>query len=101
MHRSDDIDAILDRINFSGGQSAEGKNNFTNRSIINKCNLKLNDINKEIEYNEVIISEGSIKNCVSLIWTSVTLYGILGLFKIVNQFIENNYNTSSLNNNKT
>ena len=101
MHRSDDIDTILDRINVSGGQSAEGKNNFTNRSIINKCNLKLNDINKEIEYNEVIISEGLIKSCVTLIWTSATLYGILGLFKIVNQIIENNDKTSSINNSKT
>jgi len=45
------MDQILDRINISGGQSAEGRSNFTNRSMINKFNLKLNDINKEIEYN--------------------------------------------------
>ena len=63
--------------------------------------MKLNDINKEIEYNEVIISEGLIKSCVTLIWTSATLYGILGLFKIVNQIIENNDKTSSINNSKT
>ena len=52
--------------------------------MINMCNLKLNDINKEIEYNEVIISEDLLKNCVSLIWTSVTLYAIIALFKILN-----------------
>ena len=46
------MDQILDRINISGGQSAEGRSNFTNRSMINKFNLKLNDINKEIEYKE-------------------------------------------------
>ena len=51
VHRSDSMDQILDRINISGGQSAEGRSNFTNRSVINKFNLKLNDINKEIEYN--------------------------------------------------
>lgn len=51
VHRSDSMDQILDRINISGGQSAEGRSNFTNRSMINKFNLKLNDINKEIEYN--------------------------------------------------
>ena len=51
VHRSDSIDQILDRINISGGQSAEGRNNFTNKQMINKFNLKLNDINKEIEYN--------------------------------------------------
>jgi len=84
VHRSDSIDQILDRINVSSGMSTEGRNNFTNRSMINMCNLKLNDINKEIEYNEVIISEDLLKNCVSLIWTSVTLYAIIALFKILN-----------------
>ena len=84
VHRSDSIDKILERINVSGGQSTEGRNNFTNRSLINKWNLKLNDINKEIEYNEVIISEDLLKNCVSLIWTSTTLYGIIAVFKILN-----------------
>jgi len=57
VHRSDSMDQILDRINISGGQSAEGRSNFTNRSMINKFNLKLNDINKEIEYNQASISD--------------------------------------------
>jgi len=95
VHRSDSIDQILDRINVSGGQSAEGRSNFTNRSMINKFNLKLNDINKEIEYNEVSISDSLVKNCVILIWTSVLLYALLGLFKIFNQILENNESTTS------
>ena len=93
MHRSDSIDQILDRINVSGGQSAEGRNNYTNRSMINKFNLKLNDINKEIEYNEASISEGMVRDVVTLIWTSTVLYGIIGLFKIFNQIIESNVKT--------
>ena len=89
------MDQILDRINISGGQSAEGRSNFTNRSMINKFNLKLNDINKEIEYNQVSISDAQIKNYVSLIWTSTILYSILGLFKIFNQFLESNAKTTT------
>ena len=52
--------------------------------MINKFNLKLNDINKEIEYNEASISEGMIRDVVILIWTSTALYSIIGLFKIFN-----------------
>ena len=55
--------------------------------MINKFNLKLNDINKEIEYNQVSISDSQIKNYVSLIWTSTILYLILGLFKVFNQIL--------------
>ena len=89
------MDQILDRINISGGQSAEGRSNFTNRSMINKFNLKLNDINKEIEYNQVSISDSQIKNYVSLIWTSTILYSILGTFKIFNHVLESNEKTST------
>ena len=95
VHRSDSIDQILDRLNVSGGQSAEGRNNYTNRSMINKFTLKLNDINKEIEYNEASISEGMVRDVVTLIWTSTALYGIIGLFKIFNQIIESNVKTQS------
>ena len=63
--------------------------------MINKFNLKLNDINKEIEYNQVSISDSQIKNYVSLIWTSTILYLILGLFKVFNQILEANDNTKS------
>ena len=101
VHRSDSMDQILDRINISGGQSAEGRSNFTNRSMINKFNLKLNDINKEIEYNQVSISDSQIKNYVSLIWTSTILYSILGLFKVFNSYLENNDNTTSKNDSLT
>ena len=69
--------------------------------MINKFNLKLNDINKEIEYNQVSISDSQIKNYVSLIWTSTILYSILGLFKVFNQYLETNENTTTKNDNMT
>ena len=55
VHRTDSMDAILERINVSGGQ-VEGRNNLTNISMINRFNLKLNDLNKEIEYSEASIT---------------------------------------------
>ena len=61
--------------------------------MINTFNLKLNDINKEIEYNEASISEGMIRDVVILIWTSTALYAIIGLFKIFNYIIESNVKT--------
>ena len=69
--------------------------------MINKFNLKLNDINKEIEYNQASISDSQIKNYVSLIWTSAMLYAILGLFKIFNQYLESNAKTTSKNDTET
>ena len=95
VHRSDSMDQLLDRINISGGQSAEGRSNFTNRSMINKFNLKLNDINKEIEYNQASIADPQIRSYVNLIWTCAFLYITIGLFKIFNQFLESNEQTSS------
>jgi hypothetical protein len=69
--------------------------------MINKFNLKLNDINKEIEYNQASISDSQIKNYVSLIWTSAMLYAILGFFKIFNQYLESNETTTSKNDTET
>ena len=58
--------------------------------MINKFNLKLNDINKEIEYNTTSISNRQIENYIVLIWTSITLYTTVAGFKILNLFIERN-----------
>ena len=63
--------------------------------MINKFNLKLNDINKEIEYNQASISDMQIRSYVNLIWTCAFLYIMIGLFKIFNQFLESNEKTSS------
>lgn len=64
--------------------------------MINKFNLKLNDINKEIEYNQASISDIQIRSYVNLIWTCAFLYIMIGLFKIFNQILESNDRTSSV-----
>ena len=91
VHRNDSTDQILERINISGGQNKDNRSNFTNKSLINKFNLKLHDINKEIEYNQVSISDAQIKNYVALIWTSTILYVIVGIFKICNSLFLDSY----------
>ena len=58
--------------------------------MINRFNLKLNDINKEIEYNSSAISNRQIENYIVLIWTSITLYTAVAGFKVLNAFIERN-----------
>ena len=58
--------------------------------MINKFNLKLNDINKEIEYNTASISNRQIENYIVLIWTSITLYTSIAGFKVLNAFVERN-----------
>ena len=91
VHRNDSTDQILERINTSGGQNKDHRSNFTNKALINKFNLKLYDINKEIEYNQVCISDAQIKNYVVLIWTSFVLYVIVGIFKVCNSLFLENY----------
>lgn len=91
VHRNDSTDQILERINISGGQNKDNRSNFTNKSLINKFNLKLHDINKEIEYNQVSISDAQIKNYVVLIWTSTILYVIVGIFKVCNSLFLDSY----------
>ena len=63
---------------------------MNNVAMINKFNLKLNDINKEIEYNTASISNRQIENYIVLIWTSITFYTAIAGFKILNAFIERN-----------
>ena len=100
VHRSDSVDQILDRINVSGGPG--GRNRQDNgRTIINKLNLKLSDINKEIEYNQLCISGAQVKNYTSILWTSTVLYMVLGLFKIFNQFVTDDLDEDEYDGTKT
>lgn len=94
------MDQILDRINVSGGPDGR-RGNGSARTIINKLNLKLNDINKEIEYNQLCISGAQVKNYTSVLWTSTILYSVLGLFKIFNQFVTDDKGTENADGTKT
>lgn len=50
LHRSDSMDNILEKINL---ENEDGKGSkYTSAGMINKLTLKLNDINKEFEYQE-------------------------------------------------
>lgn len=57
VHRTDSMDHILERLNYSSSritQDSTNTNFYENISaFINKRNMKLHDINKEIEYNQM------------------------------------------------
>ena len=56
VHRSDSMDHILERLNVSSQRVTEDAANIyltdNISAFINRRNLKLHDINKEIEYNQ-------------------------------------------------
>ena len=60
---------------------------MTNESMINKFNLKLHDINKEIEYNSTSVSQKQTQNYTSLIWTSIILYSTIASYKLLNSIV--------------
>ena len=55
VHRSDSMDHILERLNITSSRMNDEQTNSymtdNTSSFINRRNLKLHDINKEIEYN--------------------------------------------------
>lgn len=89
VHRTDSMDQIIDRLNAASGQ-------ITNASgYINKFTLKLNDINKEMEYNQNINSNKQVEHCIPMLWTSVFMYFTLCLFKMINTIMEKNVKDNS------
>ena len=56
VHRTDSTDAILERLNVSGGLAESTGNSAKNMAMINRISLKLNDLNKEQEYVQLGIS---------------------------------------------
>ena len=61
---------------------------------INKFTLKLNDLNKELEYNQNNSSNKAVEHCIPMVWTSVIMYVILALFKMVNTIMDKNNSES-------
>ena len=59
-------------------------------SYINKCTLRLHDINKELEYTQSRTSIKYIEATAPILWTSVFLFSFLFIFKIVNSYLEAN-----------
>ena len=53
--------------------------------------MKLHDINKEIEYNQMSQSLRQVATIVPLLWSSVILFAGLFLFKVANSIVESRY----------
>ena len=87
------MDLILERLNLSSQQITEEKNNQMNSNVssyINKCTLRLHDINKELEYTQTRSSIKYVEATLPILWTSVFLFSFLFIFKIVNSYLEAN-----------
>lgn len=92
VHRSDSMDHILERLNMTGGRVTEEMTQMymsdNTAAFINPRNLKLHDINKEIEYNQNSVMQSQLEQICPMLWTSVILFTVLLLFKIVNSVIK-------------
>ena len=92
VHRTDSMDQILERLNQTSSRIREEsvQNNISSSvsGIINKWNLKLHDINKELEYSQTCASLKHAETCLPQLWTSVFLFFFLLIFKTVNSWLE-------------
>jgi len=92
VHRTDSMDQILERLNQSSSRIREEtlQNNISSSTsgIINKWNLKLHDINKELEYSQNSNQLKQAEACLPQLWTSVILFLFLLIFKAVNSWLE-------------
>lgn len=95
------MDHILERLNYQSSRIAEDNvsTNFSDNAsaFINTFNLKLHDINKEIEYNQMSQSYRQVASIIPLLWSSVFLFGCLLLFKVTNSIVESKYDVDKEN----
>jgi hypothetical protein len=77
VKRTDSMDQTIDRLNQATDHS------INNSGYINLFTLKLNDINKELEYNQSINPIKEVQNCVLPLWVSVLLLTACVTFKII------------------
>ena len=56
--------------------------------IINKWNLKLYDINKELEYSQNSTSLKQAETILPQLWSSVILFSAILIFKVANSWLE-------------
>jgi len=86
------MDHILERLNMTGGRVTEEMTQMymsdNTAAFINPRNLKLHDINKEIEYNQNSVMQSQLEQICPMLWSSVILFTVLLLFKIVNSVIK-------------
>ena len=82
------MDQILERLNQSSSRMSEGIVQSSISGIINKWNMKLHDINKELEYSQNSAQLKQAEACLPQLWTSVILFFFLLIFKTVNSWLE-------------
>ena len=79
------MDVIFERLNNQGATKRTG-------SCINKRNLTLHNVKREIEYNQMSKTHSKIMLIIPLLWSSMSLYAGLLAFKAANSIIVNRYN---------
>lgn len=93
------MDHILERLNYQSSRISEDhvSGSFSDNvsAFINTRNMKLHDINKEIEYNQTTNSLRQVVAIVPLIWSSFVLFAGLLLFKVANTIVESKFSIES------
>ena len=94
VHRTDSMDQILERLNQSSSRIRQEtqQTNITQSvsGVINKWNLQLHDINKELEYSQNAFQLHQAEACLPQLWTSVALFSFILIFKSINTYLEDN-----------
>ena len=80
------LDVIFERLNNQGDTTS------SLQSCINKRNLMLHNVKREIEYNQMSKTHSKIMLIIPLLWSSMSLYAGLLAFKAANSIIVNRYN---------
>lgn len=75
LHRSDSMDQILERINLTGEQNqGTSDNKIVNRSTLVNKYLKLNDFNKELEYQNQPVDQRMLEPILYTLYCFVILF---------------------------
>lgn len=75
LHRSDSLDEILEKINSQGDTDQLAGKKFDNSTnVIDKVSLKLNDINKELEYQTQVRERKIVQTSVKKIYVLLLLF---------------------------
>ena len=95
------MDHILERLNVASSRITEDNTNmiYMNdnvKALINKRNLKLHDINKEIEYNQISLQLRQVEQIVPQLWSSVILFATILIFKVTNSVIESRLSSGTV-----
>jgi hypothetical protein len=96
LHRSDSLDEILEKINQGGAElhAGGGKKQLIDNTAnqIDRVSLKLNDINKELEYTTQVRERKIVQSSVKKIYVLIFMFVLL-LFEVtVYRLVKNSRN---------